>query len=300
MELRTSRLILRPWAAGDEASLVRYADNWNVARHLRDRFPHPYTREAARAWIAHNAAAPAPALDLALVLAGEAVGGLGFLPESDISRCALELGYWLGEPFWGRGLVAEAIAAAVPYAFAALPEVAVIVAKPFAANAASARVLEKCGFALCGRLPDAAIKRGELSDVLLYARTRELHGDRAPGPELAVLEGVRAWDRAMVTNDAAAIGRSMADDWRIFGPDGSAGTKASFLALVRSGELTHDVMESHDLEIRIYGEAAVVTARGVSGGQYRGEPFHLVERTSCVFIRQDGEWRCVLTHLSHL
>ena len=109
-----------------------------------------------------------------------------------------------------------------------------------------------------------------------------------------------AWDRAMVTNDPDAIGLYMADDWIIVGTDGSVGDKAAFLELVRSGKLTHDVMESHDLKVRVYGDTAVVTGRGVSGGQYQGQSFYLVERTSCVFVRQQGRWRCVLTHLSQI
>lgn len=68
--------------------------------------------------------------------------------------------------------------------------------------------------------------------------------------------------------------------------------------MVRSGDLTHEVMESHDIEVRVYGNAAVVTARGVSAGHYREEPFHLVERVSCVVVRQQHSWKCVLTHLS--
>jgi ketosteroid isomerase-like protein len=108
------------------------------------------------------------------------------------------------------------------------------------------------------------------------------------------------WDLAMVANDPEAIGRYMADDWVIIGSDGSVGDRDGFLGLVRSGNLSHDVMESHDLTVRLYGETAVITARGVSGGQYRGQPFYEIERVSCVFVRQDGQWRCVLTHLSRL
>jgi len=104
----------------------------------------------------------------------------------------------------------------------------------------------------------------------------------------------------MVTNDPESIGAFMADDWTIIGTDGSVGDKAMFLELVRSGTLTHDVMESHDFQVRVYGNAAVVTARGVSGGKYAGESFYLVERVSCVFVRQAGNWRCVHTHLSPL
>lgn len=102
----------------------------------------------------------------------------------------------------------------------------------------------------------------------------------------------------MVENDAEAIGRYMSDDWTIIGPDGSVGDKARFLELIRSGVLTHDVMESHDLNVRVYGDAAVVIARGMSGGTSQGQAFHLIERSSSVFVRQEGQWRCVSTHLS--
>ena len=110
----------------------------------------------------------------------------------------------------------------------------------------------------------------------------------------------KEWDRAMVANDAAAIGRFMADDWIIVGSDGRDMNKATFLGLVQSAKLRHDVMESEDFHVRVYGDTAVVAARGVSGGKYEGRPFREVERSSCVFVRHDGEWKCVLTHLSKI
>ena len=116
----------------------------------------------------------------------------------------------------------------------------------------------------------------------------------------ALLDAVHGWDRAMIANDADAIGAYMADDWVIVGPDGSVNGKARFLDLVRSGLLTHDVMESHDIDARLYGDSAVVVARGISAGAYDGQRFHLIERASSVFVRQAGEWLCVLTHLSRL
>jgi ketosteroid isomerase-like protein len=108
------------------------------------------------------------------------------------------------------------------------------------------------------------------------------------------------WDRAMIGNNAEAIGRFMADDWTIIGSDGGITDKATFLQLVESGALSHDVMESGDVNVRVYGDAAVVTARGVSGALYQGQPFLDTERSSCVFVRHGGQWRCVLTHLSRL
>jgi len=142
----------------------------------------------------------------------------------------------------------------------------------------------------------------------LYERLGFVPDERdAPGGsemETSVQNEVMAvateWDQSMVQNDADAIGRYMADDWTIVGSDGSVGDKATFLGLVRSGLLTHDVMTSEDMHVRIYGDAAVTVSRGVSGGTYQGRPFREVERVTCVFVRQEGRWRCVLTHLSRL
>lgn len=120
------------------------------------------------------------------------------------------------------------------------------------------------------------------------------------GVEEEVIGVANEWDRAMVENDPETIARYMADEWTIIGSDGSVGDKATFLGLVESGTLSHDVMESHDLRIRVYGDTAVVTGRGISGGQYQGQAFRLVERQSCVFVKQEGRWRCVLTHLSQI
>lgn len=116
--------------------------------------------------------------------------------------------------------------------------------------------------------------------------------------ELKVL--ARDWDRAVVGNNAEEIGRYMAEDWVIVGSDGKVIDRATFLALVESGALTHDVMTSEEMDVRVYGDAAVTMARGVSGGKWQGQAFREVERVSCVFVKQEAQWRCVLTHLSRL
>lgn len=179
-ELRTARLLLRPWSAGDEPALVRHAGNRNVSRTLRDAFPHPYTAADAHAWIESRSRDGGPTLDFAIVLDGEAVGGVGLKTRGDILRCSMEVGYWLAEPLWGRGLVSEAVSAVVEYAFATFPEVEVVQAHHIGSNPASGRVLEKCGFRLDGRLRRAAIKEGVVEDLLVYSRTRD---DPATGGE---------------------------------------------------------------------------------------------------------------------
>jgi ketosteroid isomerase-like protein len=115
-----------------------------------------------------------------------------------------------------------------------------------------------------------------------------------------LIAAIHGWDQAMVANDPAAIGSFMAEDWTIIGSDGGRNDKARFLGLVESGVLTHNVMTTEDLNIRHYGDTAVVTSRGVSAGTYQGHPFREVERVSCVFVKQEGSWKCVLTHLSRL
>ena len=149
--------------------------------------------------------------------------------------------------------------------------------------------------------PTSMTFRRHLSGVRHSPTTAPTRGrslsDRAT---MELRDVTEAWDRAMVANDPDAIGLYMTDDWTIVGPDGSMNTKQPFLELVRSGLLTHNVMESHDLDVRVYGDAAVVLARGISGGAYDGQPFHMVERVSSMFIRRGGSWRCVLTHLSRL
>jgi putative hydrolase of HD superfamily len=183
--LRTPRLELRPWTPADVPALVRLADNWNVSRQLRDRVPFPYTEADARQWVGRCAAAGEPTTVFAVALApgaavaesagspGEAIGGIGLERHGDVHRCVVEVGYWLGEPYWGHGFAAEAVRAVVGHAFAAFPDVTVVQAQPFAGNVASQRVLEKCGFRLDGRLRAAAVKAGELTDVLVYSLLRE-------------------------------------------------------------------------------------------------------------------------------
>jgi ketosteroid isomerase-like protein len=102
----------------------------------------------------------------------------------------------------------------------------------------------------------------------------------------------------MVENDVDKIRSFLRDDWTIVGPEGSIDRQDKLLGLVASGDLAHDVMESHDLDVRMIGDVAIVISRGISGGAYRGEKFRLVERGTNVFSREGGRWRCVATHLS--
>jgi hypothetical protein len=109
MVLRGERCVLRRWRAKDIGSLVQHANNINVSRYLRERFPYPYTRKDARAFLAGATGAGVDDTKLAIDVDGEAVGGIGVIVGTDIERFSAEVGYWLGEPFWGRGIATEAL-----------------------------------------------------------------------------------------------------------------------------------------------------------------------------------------------
>jgi RimJ/RimL family protein N-acetyltransferase len=166
------RLILkscevRSWQRGDLESMVAHADNRNVWINLRDRFPHPYTERDGRAFLKHTLV-QRPETAFAIAVNGEAVGGVGFQIMSDVERVSAEIGYWLGEPFWGRGIATEALVALTQYAIET-HGLTRVYAVPFAWNAASCRVLEKAGYVLEGRLRRSAIKDGRVTDQLQYA-----------------------------------------------------------------------------------------------------------------------------------
>ncbi len=168
VRLAGGRCTVRAWELADAAALARHANNVNVSKQLRDRFPHPYTISAARAFLDH--AVPArPVTNFAIDVGGESVGGIGFAAGSDVERFSAEIGYWLGEPFWGRGIATEALSLVTEYAFATM-NILRLFALPFADNAASARVLEKAGYVREGLLRSASVKFGVPRDQLMYAR----------------------------------------------------------------------------------------------------------------------------------
>ena len=162
---------IRSYRAGDKAALVTYADNRNVSRNQRDRFPHPYTPRAADWWLKH-VAADEPETSFAIATNEELIGGIGVELGEDIHHRSAEIGFWLGEPFWGRGIVTAAVTAFTPWAFERF-DLLRIWAGVFETNPASARVLEKAGYAFEGRHRAAVMKDGRAMDELVYAKLRE-------------------------------------------------------------------------------------------------------------------------------
>ncbi len=158
---------LRPLTASDVKSLARYANNRKIWIALRDRFPHPYRLTDAAAFIAAVRHEEPPA-HFGIVIDDEAIGTIGAGIGEDIERTSAEIGYWIGEPFWGRGLATAALRGMTAYAFERLA-VTRVFALPFAHNAASIRVLEKAGYVREGILRRSAIKDGIVCDQQLFA-----------------------------------------------------------------------------------------------------------------------------------
>ena len=114
--------------------------------------------------------------------------------------------------------------------------------------------------------------------------------------ELLKLE--KAFAEAILRNDLEGIGRLVTDDWIIIDPNGEIVDRARFFEVIKSGALTHDMMESEDFRVRVYGESAVVTGVTRTKGKFMGQEFSTQERATDVFVKSDGRWQCVLTHLT--
>lgn len=171
MELKLKSCSVRGWEWRDLNAIVRHANNRNVWINLRDRFPHPYTVNDARRWL-ETVVNEKPLTSFAIAVQDEAVGGIGFTVQPDVARRSAEIGYWLGEEFWGRGITTEALIAVTDYAFSNY-DVCRLYAHVFDWNVASARVLEKAGYVFEGRLRKSVTKDGQTIDQLMYAIIRE-------------------------------------------------------------------------------------------------------------------------------
>ena len=158
---------IRSWRSSDLEPLVTHANNRDIWLNLRDRFPHPYTLRDGRAFLKHMRD-QRPETAFAIAVNGEAAGSIAFQLGGDVERVSAEIGYWLAEPFWRRGIATEALVATTGYA-AGEHGLTRVYALPFASNTASCRVLEKAGYQLEGRLRRSAIKNGSVIDQLQYA-----------------------------------------------------------------------------------------------------------------------------------
>jgi len=148
---------------------VRNANNRRVWLNLLDTFPHPYTVENARSWIA-SAAAALPEVDFAIEFDGHAVGGIGVDLHAGVLARTGSIGYWVGEPYWRKGIATAVVGAFAPLMMSthALTR---LEARVFSWNEASMRVLERCGFSREALLEKRIVKDGMVLDEIVFART---------------------------------------------------------------------------------------------------------------------------------
>lgn len=162
---------LRKWEKTDIDNMAKHANNFNVAKFLTDQFPYPYTREDGEKYIA-SLEQDNPQKVFAIDVGGEAVGSIGIFPQSDIHRKNAEMGYWLSEEYWGKGIMTEAIKEMVRYGFDTF-DVTRIFARPFSTNLGSQRALQKAGFSLEFVFEKALYKNGEYYDEHYYSIWRK-------------------------------------------------------------------------------------------------------------------------------
>ncbi len=167
MNITLKNCIVRHYKFTDAVSLQQHANNRKIWINLRDGFPHPYTLKDAHSFIT-MAKSKKPETIFCIQVDGQAAGGIGFSIGTDVERLSAEIGYWLSEEFWGRGIVTEALKAVTSYAIETY-NLTRVFATPYDWNAASARVLEKAGYQFEGRLRKSIIKDGKIADKLLYA-----------------------------------------------------------------------------------------------------------------------------------
>jgi len=167
MKIKCERCVLRRWETRDLQSLVENANNYNIACCMRDIFPFPYTKEDGKTWI-EMVSNEEPTSNLAITIDEKAIGGIGLTLGEDVEKISAEVGYWLGEKYWGMGITSSALNGIINYGFNNLG-LKRIFAKPLEHNMASRRVLEKNGFKLEGILNQSVIKWGKIYNQALYA-----------------------------------------------------------------------------------------------------------------------------------
>lgn len=160
-------ITLRSWHINDVDDLVASANNKNIAQFMADVFPHPYTIENGKTFIMFATTNPNSKI-FAIIVDGKPAGSIGLHLQTDILRKNAEIGYWLGEPFWGKGIITKVIPQVLDYGFKNMDIVRVF-ARIMGNNIASQKVVQKCGFVLEGKYEKTIFKNNEFLDELIYA-----------------------------------------------------------------------------------------------------------------------------------
>lgn len=171
MIISIGKYVLRTPLKSDAGSLAKYADNKNIWINLRDLFPYPYKEQHAIDFI-KSVGALRPETHFVIADDNEAIGVISLERWPDVHNKSMEIGYWIAEPFWNKGICSNAVNAIVEYGFNTF-DINRIFAGVFAWNASSAKVLEKAGFKFEGRLIKSVYKNREFVDQLMYGLVKE-------------------------------------------------------------------------------------------------------------------------------
>lgn len=171
INLSLAKCKLRPLQPGDAESIAKYGNNTQIADNMRDRFPNPYLKTHAEVFISSMLSPENKDMVNAIEINGEAAGIISLLLKDDVHRLSAEIGYWLGEEHWGKGIATEAVKAITDYAFENTDLVR-IYGIVFQNNRASATVLENVGFRFEGTQRKAIYKNGAVLDALVYAMVK--------------------------------------------------------------------------------------------------------------------------------
>lgn len=170
--MNSHNVLIRKWEAADAKDLAKALCNKKVLDNLRDGLPYPYTEKDALDYIsAMRAANPNDTFAFAIVYDGQIVGSIGAFRKDNIHGKTAELGYYLAEEHWGKGIMTQAVKLVCDFIFAN-SDIIRIFSEPFARNIGSCRVLEKVGFSLEGVLRSNAVKNGVVEDMRLYSLLR--------------------------------------------------------------------------------------------------------------------------------
>ena len=161
---------LKKLALADAMIFALHANNRSIWLNLTDRFPHPYTIENAQDFI-QLTLVPKPTQVLGIYIEEEPIGAIGLHPMEDVFRKSMELGYWVAEPYWGKGIMSRAISLMVAYGFENF-DINRVFARPFGRNIGSIKVLEKNGFVLEAKLSNTVFKDDKYEDELIYGIRR--------------------------------------------------------------------------------------------------------------------------------
>jgi RimJ/RimL family protein N-acetyltransferase len=172
MEILFEGIILRPWLLEDARQLAEIANSRNIADNLRDLFPYPYSVRDARKWLRSILPVNTPPRNFAVQVGSTIVGNIGILVKDDVYRKNIEIGYFIGEKYWGQGIGVRAIKAITSYAFSNF-DIVRVYAETYADNIRSRRALEKAGLKLEATLKNSIIKNGTIKDSCIYSVLKE-------------------------------------------------------------------------------------------------------------------------------